>query len=428
MRALLYLLIIFGIHFKYLEIASIGLNFYVILLFLAISIMFMRAAIRRNGVKEFFILPLPAVFLFLIALLGLIQWVFGSPPPNVKTVLVHLSACLVFIASFQMFRITKVDVYSIFKLMLIMSLCSTLFVILQTQVSASFDIVPHLEQIGVAKIYHPELLNPLVGVRGRGLGLTVGDYAMHNFVSFFFCVFMALTSRMRKRILYFLCLLLLLTGMYISNSESVYLGILAAISVYFLGEKTKLMYIGFGKLLLVALAIFLVVWLVLPYFCYVSEHGEAVSTSSVVDRLYLWSVSLSMFCENPLTGIGLGNFPKYMEGYSPYIFVQGSVTPRSAHSMIFDLLAGGGIIGLILFLGYLVSVGLRARHCVKHYGSPKDKILYMSLIAYIVMGLFGNIHTFGLDLYFLGAFIEHRYHNLVYCQKEANLKTLRSNI
>lgn len=42
-KVLLYLLIILGIYFKYLGIVRYGLNFYVIILFFAISVFFMAA-------------------------------------------------------------------------------------------------------------------------------------------------------------------------------------------------------------------------------------------------------------------------------------------------------------------------------------------------------------------------------------------------
>ncbi|MFC1738358.1 O-antigen ligase family protein [Planctomycetota bacterium] len=409
MKTLLYLLFIFGLYFKYIEFARIRLNIYIIILFLALMVLPLRALIKTYTSPEKLKLRLPHIFLLLISVLALFQCFFLQRTPNFSVTLIFLSASVIFLVTVESLHAGRIDVNSIFKLLLTMSLCSTVFVILQTQISPVFDVAPHLNRLGLATIYRAERVQALVGVRGRGLGITITDYAMHNFIAFFFALFMLLKCQSYRKMKYFVVFAVLCAGIIISNTASVFCAIAAAFVVWFLEKVSRWKLVSFSNLLFIFMVACIVICIFFPFFSQATRYGEDITSSSVASRLYMWSVAVSMFLENPLAGIGLGAFPQNAHIYLPHFFVKGNYSGISAHSMYFDMLAGGGIVGLTLFLGFLITVGIRARNNAKYTDSLEDKILYLAFIAHIVMGLFVDIHIFAFDLYFIGALIQYRY-------------------
>src|SRR5690606_33276668 len=72
-----------------------------------------------------------------------------------------------------------------------------------------------------------------------------------------------------------------------------------------------------------------------------------VSLEGNTDRLYIWSAAVRMIAENPLTGVGGGNFPFVYADYRP----EGDrrTTVSFAHNLFLHVLAEYGVIGLVPF-------------------------------------------------------------------------------
>jgi putative inorganic carbon (HCO3(-)) transporter len=75
---------------------------------------------------------------------------------------------------------------------------------------------------------------------------------------------------------------------------------------------------------------------------------------SNVGRMKMWESGLRAFREYPGFGVGLGNFPAYMEPSADYR------TPIYAHNLYIDIAAELGIVGLVAwvawFFGSLMSI------------------------------------------------------------------------
>jgi hypothetical protein len=79
-------------------------------------------------------------------------------------------------------------------------------------------------------------------------------------------------------------------------------------------------------------------------------------------RLQFWQVALQLAREQPLGGVGFGNFPIYFQFNLPPKPIEFS--PGHAHNLLLHLLAEGGLLsvcGLVVLLGAMVAVIFRAR-------------------------------------------------------------------
>jgi O-antigen ligase len=137
----------------------------------------------------------------------------------------------------------------------------------------------------------------------------------------------------------------------------------------------------------------------------VSSIGNSLSKPdrSLQDRYDLWGTALSVWNEQPLTGVGVKNFALYRDTYAP-LGLSGSsditdpstgfqrVSLLSPHDMYLLFLSEQGIVGLaalLLFAGLpLVVVGHRMRR------SPKqglERIVFLSVLGFASSWLINNI-------------------------------------
>jgi hypothetical protein len=116
------------------------------------------------------------------------------------------------------------------------------------------------------------------------------------------------------------------------------------------------------------------------------------SQSSDLDRLTLWQDSLRIWLKSPLVGVGSGNLTSYTETYSSFplaLVLQGY---HQVHNTFLELLAEDGIIGLLLFLAFLVVV-FRSLVIGKSptVDSPTVPTAALGLlVATVTMGLFAS--------------------------------------
>ncbi|MCP3988582.1 MAG: O-antigen ligase family protein [Actinomycetia bacterium] len=103
--------------------------------------------------------------------------------------------------------------------------------------------------------------------------------------------------------------------------------------------------------------------------------------SAPPSRFDLWSASIHLVGQNPLLGVGPGNFRLH------YQTVLDRPGPRTAHahSIVFEPLASWGVVAAIVFVAMIVGglvIGVRHRYDDTHL------IATLSLIAVVAMGLF----------------------------------------
>ena len=109
--------------------------------------------------------------------------------------------------------------------------------------------------------------------------------------------------------------------------------------------------------------------------------------------LYI-KVGYNIFKDKPLLGCGPGNFPVlYQQARYQEIPIQVGV-PRMAHNMYLTVLTESGLVGLVIYMGFLISTLLAQRRIAARM--PGDfnfgRALMVSFVALLVMGLFLHLH------------------------------------
>ena len=118
-----------------------------------------------------------------------------------------------------------------------------------------------------------------------------------------------------------------------------------------------------------------------------SVFGERLMSSfslsdvSNTGRIQIWSISGSVFLDNPFFGVGLGNLPIF---FDPTASVK---SPINAHNTFLDISSELGLLGLVLFFGFLYFV-------FKNLKYRKDKFNFLrfgalwSFIWYLIHSFF----------------------------------------
>lgn len=114
-------------------------------------------------------------------------------------------------------------------------------------------------------------------------------------------------------------------------------------------------------------------------------------------HLLTWKISLQVLKEKPITGVGIGNFRKAFGDAQTTYFEQGEPTeqevalagnPNCPENDFIQLATGTGIIGILLFIGLIVSVLFSGfRNMDKH---PEKLAITGALIAFILAGFINS--------------------------------------
>ena len=126
----------------------------------------------------------------------------------------------------------------------------------------------------------------------------------------------------------------------------------------------------------------------------IEERGESFNTTNIKalnllgDRAYFYIEGWTVFINEPLTGIGLGNFMQ--ESDSNYVI----------HSEYMVQLSEGGVIGTFLFLLFNFWIGIKLIKRLKNY--PDGRTITLILLGGFLAILFVNITawSFAFPQYF----------------------------
>ncbi len=123
---------------------------------------------------------------------------------------------------------------------------------------------------------------------------------------------------------------------------------------------------------------------------------ESVSDTTNLDkRLIFWENSMEMVKENPVTGVGPGNwkinFPKYGLGGLDYNVVQGITHVQRPHNDYLWVLTESGILGFVFFIGIFVCAFWRVAGNFKKIASKEDMAIDLAisfgLLSYLVFSI-----------------------------------------
>lgn len=246
---------------------------------------------------------------------------------------------------------------------------------------------------------------------GRGIGGFLGDendFSMTLNMVIPIAYLMILNEKKLKiKFVY-----IILTGFFLlanifSLSRGGFLGLVAVALFCWLKSKKKVKSVFIILILIIALTPFI------PDK-YMSEiesikiEGASEGTTGE-ERVFEWKIGWAMFLDNPIIGVGQGNFPyrfreyEIASGYPDGLHGR-SRAGRSAHSLYFTLIPELGIIGVIIFLAMINLIHKDVKEIRREISSDesplhlqKEKIFNLliameaSLIGYLVSGIFISI-------------------------------------
>jgi len=181
----------------------------------------------------------------------------------------------------------------------------------------------------------------------------------------------------------------LIAGVVAAGSRSYFLGIFVCFVVLLAlsgSVKKILLYSVISGLVVVLIAV------AVPWFS--QRISSIFSIEQNVYRLNNWKISWNIFLEHPLTGVGSGMLPGYLEPYKE----KGLIDFTShAHNMYIHELAEGGVPGFILVIGTQLYFFIKYFRVHKSAFDPLLKAVSLgvalSLLNLLVAGIFE--HNFG---------------------------------
>lgn len=244
---------------------------------------------------------------------------------------------------------------------------------------------------------------------GMGVGGFVGDandfcMALNMILPFaLFGIFSEKTKNGKLYYIFLTCLFLLV--IIFSESRGGFLGLLSVV-IYSWMRSNK-------KLALAAIIGILVIFafIVAPTGYWdevgsISSEASGKNTSGTgAQRIYAWKLGWKMFQENPIMGVGQGNYPwnaGKAEDELGVLWQSRSLSGRAAHSLYFTLLSELGMIGTTIFIAMvlfsfkdlkLIRNVIKA-NTMKVPEDEKGKIYYLvlamegSLIGFLVSSVF----------------------------------------
>ena len=211
-----------------------------------------------------------------------------------------------------------------------------------------------------------------------------------------------LTVNGKKRFLFFFAMMLMLFCLLLTQARASWLALFVSF-LFILGMlvwRRKLVFPKIKKKLIIIIP--LLIFLLIPFF--LSTHNiwrkswqRAVSSfdfqqGSVRSRLLIYRDTLRMVKENPVLGVGLGNFKVIYPLYQDQESLSGDVRIEHVHNEYLQIAVESGIIGLSLFFWFLLLSGKICWHLLRE---EKNRNLWLinlaltgGLIAILVNALF----------------------------------------
>lgn len=254
---------------------------------------------------------------------------------------------------------------------------------------------------------------------GQGVGGFLGDendfsMTLNMIIPFAFFMIFAEANK-SKKIIYTCITILFLFANMITLSRGGFIG-LVAVGIYcWLRTPKKIV----SSVLAGVLLLFMFQYAPEKYFGEIRSiqlegiediQGERLYKGTGGERIYQWIVGWKMFLDNPIVGVGQGNFPfRFSEYEQASGFHEGlhgtSRAGRAAHSIYFTLLPELGVIGTVIFAAMLYYIYKDLRYISQintkrssgKLSEEKEKVFYLScaleasLVGFLVSGIFISV-------------------------------------
>jgi O-antigen ligase len=219
-------------------------------------------------------------------------------------------------------------------------------------------------------------------------------------VTSLFMIFIISNKQLKKVYIpfFFTLILVNLGGIIATGSRGAMLSFLFCLLFYLRKLWSKYVLLGFS-LFFIALSFSNVFEKVEPFIELITARTEKGQDDHGGNRIPIWKAGITMFFEQPLTGVGFRNFrflsPSYAEKSTllardeyDNFFAQTADT-HPAHNNYLDTLCELGIIGFLFFITWLVQCFIG---CYRE--TSKDaEIVMIILIYFLVSSFFGDLYN-----------------------------------
>jgi O-antigen ligase len=256
---------------------------------------------------------------------------------------------------------------------------------------------------------------------GRGIGgffENENDFCMVLNMVFPFALYRIFTSKNNYGKIYYIALaVLFIVANLTTLSRGGFVGLASVVVYCVIRSKNKFALIS-------VLSILVLIALMFAPNSYWSV-GKSITDdnpySTGEQRLYAWKLGWKMFLDNPILGVGQGNYPWHVVEVENALGVQWqqrSLGGRAAHSMYFTLIPELGLVGIVLY-GLLIKYFIKDTKYIKNISKERSDIFSKdeskfhfyqslafeaSLIAYLVSSAFISTLYYP-SLYILCAFV-----------------------
>ncbi|KZZ70512.1 hypothetical protein A3765_16355 [Oleiphilus sp. HI0130] len=210
--------------------------------------------------------------------------------------------------------------------------------------------------------------------------------------------FLALSKR--QSIIRYFMLFVVISAVISTNSRGGFLGLCSVLLTIWLFSDKKFKYIKW--IIAVSIVSSSLTSLLIPegYIAEVQSINDSEDNTRV-ERLRTWEIAWLMYLDNPILGVGAGNFPWNVSRYQPETSWAlesdaKSLSGRKAHSTYFQILADLGTIGGLTFffiifrLPYTLLQKIKTSHTQENM-TNLAKALVASMAAYAVSGAFISV-------------------------------------
>jgi O-antigen ligase len=210
----------------------------------------------------------------------------------------------------------------------------------------------------------------------------------------------ALKSNLSKSNIFFLLISLFIVFLGLVNSGSFQglLGFLVTFLLYFSNKCFKSIRNRFNLVLIATFGIGVITFLITVLVISVSTTTN-ITTNPYLERLEIYKSAIAMFINQPIFGAGVDSFASQ---YGQFTISSDLKLVDNAHSIILQSLSTQGILGCMLFLGFVFWV-LRFRYSEVHSNHAQWNFFQSIFFTYVVIGIIGIDHPVISFLAFLSA-------------------------
>lgn len=208
------------------------------------------------------------------------------------------------------------------------------------------------------------------------------------------------------RMLLYLIFILTILSVLLTYSRGNLLGLVAVLFALMARTKTKRIAIP----LVLSGVVILAVFLPGKWFDRMATITNYTEDGSAMGRLYAWKVGWRLALDSPLLGGGFRVFqPEIWSRYLP----EHADVRANAHSIYFHVLGEHGFLGLVVYLGLIVSMFASLRKIRQDAKRVPDRLWLVnysfmveaSVVGFLVAGAFQNLTYFDLFYFLIGVTI-----------------------